>query len=829
MSARFGLSVATPQPLPCKLRSTAVKAWGMCHRKWWFDNVAGMPQADRYHFVVGTVLHSVAERYISRQAKCWEDLFPPGWDAKLADDDRAWARIVAEEAVAKGIWQARPDLHVEYPIAYLVGHEFRDRRGMPLLARTQAVADAKGERTQAIPTSLLDGRPLPTGWNRLPLYASFIDVLDLPTPAILDHKTTKARRYALTSEKLAKDAQVLCYAVTPLALRPEVDRVRLQHNVFLKGENPDVYPVEAEATLESVNACWDGIIKASEDMQLLREVAPRIDVPGHPEERAGNWQRVSSAIEAGTAKEACNAYGGCAYRDVCFGRCTHQQLTRRLDAPDVRKLLEQQGISPATRKFGLAPNTTRPARTGLIVPASTAAKEITMPFPKSAPAALAVNSDAYVGDPENPTIQYRCRVKSIDGQEATLWLYPDVAVAPKFASLSEMFQAVVPLDAVNLRPNPTASVIGYAASLSKAGIVPPQWEPDEPAAQVAVQAAAPTPAKDTRPPRDGKFGLAGAPAAPAAPADVVPAPTFEPQVGDRVQVLPTQHPYWGQYAGKEASITAVGPDGLLTLEIEGLPHDGVNTGRLKLIASAGDAVPVDVTALVGQIVSVRLKGQAAPFNGVLEEANVEGVVMMSGKFKATWDQVEHVGPISYGDIPGAPPPKAPRAKKGATPEGAASPSPASNQPSSAASAPAAMPSATPAGASTPPSEQRSTSTSATSAAPGSDAAQQQQQQIAGTSDPSTALDRVVAAVQAVVNGDSKVTRKAFEALLPPLLDAQRYLSTTLQRYVEVSSANEVLAKGPTAPGAFTRADVAAKLTLVRQEMEALAAMLERSR
>ncbi len=190
--------------------ASQAKTFKMCARKWAMNKVYGIKEPDRYHFKLGHSFHAIAERYLSRQAKTWEDLFVTGWDKGLNQEDAVWCRYMAEKAVELGVWKSKPGITIEHPVAYLVGREHLDHRGMPLLAAAETFIDAKNVRRISRLTRLLDGRPLPVGWNRLPPFVGFIDHLDLPAnPAeVVDQKTSKKRTYALTSAKLALDIRV---------------------------------------------------------------------------------------------------------------------------------------------------------------------------------------------------------------------------------------------------------------------------------------------------------------------------------------------------------------------------------------------------------------------------------------------------------------------------------------------------------------------------------------------------------------------------------------------------------------------------------------------
>jgi hypothetical protein len=351
----FALTLRKPVPamekLAGNLSASQFKTWKRCKRLWFFTRVAGVKERQQQAHVLGHATHSVLERYILGQAGSWEGLFPAGWDAGLDAHERSWVQDVTRRGIERGVIQAAPGSQVEVPIAFLTPPEHADARGLPLLAKAETYLDDTLTRRVAKLTTLYDGQPLPSGWDRLPPFVGFIDHLMLREnpPRVIDHKTAKNRRYATTEGKLAEDVQVLAYAALPLVLRPEVGVIRCLHNVFLKDDSADPYSVAVDVTLEKVQRTWADIRQAAADMQLVREVAPKVVDPSNPFVRANNWQRVKSAIEEGCAQESCNAFGGCAFKDACFGRATAEQVVRRLDSPDVMGLVRKpapQGPPP---------------------------------------------------------------------------------------------------------------------------------------------------------------------------------------------------------------------------------------------------------------------------------------------------------------------------------------------------------------------------------------------------------------------------------------------------------------------------------------------------
>ncbi len=625
-----------------------MKTWFMCPRKWWLLRVAKIAEPPRHHFVVGHAVHSVAERYLSRQATTWEGLFPDGWDKGLEASESAWIRVLAEEAVSKGIWKSKPGITIEHPVAYLSGREFLDHRGLPLLAQADTFLDAKGVRKVSKLTRLLDGRPLPSGWNRLPPFVGFIDQLDLPDVEIVDHKSAKSKKYVLSPAKLAQDLQVLSYAATPLALRQDVTSVHVRHNVLIKAEDikDPVYTVEADAPLEAVQRNWSEILQAAEDMDVARRMAPAIIIDGHPEERARNFHTVRSAIDMNCTRQACDAYSGCPFKDACFGRATIQQVTRRLDTPDISDLVRSRGVlaNPLPQ--------TRP-RTGLIQQLIQEKKTMALSQPKPAAQPVgpkfAMHQQVYVRDPDNQALQYVCMVLNPGNpgvSDPIVAAYPNADIEPDTSSLPNEYVHQLAESALQAVPFVGATIVGYVQAIIAAGGTAPAWRPsasprNAPPAPPGLampplinpNAAPPETGIQTgdapvkRPERDGKFGMLTS-APPPTPAALVPgiaqgvmqpgvgaalaaqatrvqaeqaatAPPpsvgYEPQVGDTVVVRQTDHSFWSKQAGKQATVIDVGfgDAGVdATIVLDGVEYPNVAASRFEFIGRINPPAPL---------------------------------------------------------------------------------------------------------------------------------------------------------------------------------------------------------------------------------------------
>jgi len=710
--------------IEANVSASQIKTKQMCTRKWWFEKVCGLrASSEQKHFKIGHILHSIAERYLMRSARTWADLFPPGWDKDLEEHESMWMKLMAELAVTNGLWQSSDSVQVEYPLVLLVGKEHLDHRGIPKVARADTYMDKGGVRRHKTPVSLYDGSPLPVGWDRLPPFVGFIDVAHLhTTPAVVeDHKTAKSRKYALTSEKLAQDLQVLSYACLPVSLHPGLDQVRLRHNIFLK--DPDAktpcYSVQAFANVAMIARNWNQVIADVEEMGRIRSETPALMDPEKPLSKGANWHKVPCAIDEGRTKDACDAYGGCPMKDVCFGRASIEQVAARMTGPDPLKAFKARqdamsfnphsmrtkwlGKQPTTGDLPAVPRLSEPSPSPVSSPPS---KDTPMPFPSRAAAVkpIAVHDVVYLIDPENTAETYKGSITNA-GNETTrtvmLALWPDLSVEPDIMTIGEAFVVSdMPWDAISRTQIPVAQLVGYAGIA--ASLFAPElcgWKPRPTAIKPVVAAKpvlAPTAGSGaesakvpTRAPHTGggfasRMTQPQAPATPAPIAEIVPTATYIPVEGQRVMVLPSTNAFWAPLYGKQGVITSIGMSDVgdvVNVDIEGLPYPDVAAGRFSLVQGAEAPMPrvsqhergtwKEYVALVGRVVSVKQVGSPSPLNGALEAVAEHGITMMNGAVKLPWDRIEQMEVLDPAKhVPGYTPPKATKEEKAAAKEAA---------------------------------------------------------------------------------------------------------------------------------------------------------------
>ncbi len=684
----------SPAPLADNASASQIKTADMCMRKWWFDKVAGVRERQKHHFHLGHALHAVGERFLLGLFATEQDLYIPGWDEGLEDFEKEWMRTVVRRAIATGIWSALPNAYIEFPILYLMGENHRDADGLPLMAASNTYEDKEKVRRHGKPTQLIDGRPLPPDWDRLPLFVGFIDVMQLGTsPAIIDHKSAKSRKYTLTPKDLAEDSQVLSYAAAAWQLSGARVPVRLRHNVFLKADvkpEKQVFTTDAVAPLDAIQRQWEHNRATVLKMIQMRQQAPKLvdpDVRNHANKyakRANNYLKVPSALDQGRVREACDCYGGCPFREACFGRARIETVVQQLDAPD------PFGAVIASRDEGRKANQYGPLMFSkyLVTPGTPPMFNAPAPAPKPA-ATVVLHSDAYVLDPENPKIQYKARVTGFaPGGAYSVKLWPVPEVPPNFDTLPTTYATDLPYTTLSSVPHPGSVVTGYAAGLIAGGFDAAAifWEPAQ--GVEAVAAGVGTAKIPKRSEVDNAFGALqglGVPAggikitppiSPTAPAEQgalehVPAVTNPVAIGAVLRVAQSAHTFWGPRKGKLATVIAISPGDddtiMYTVEIDGLPYPDVLAGRFELIPVVGGPAGYDPTAdlmtraksLKGSLVTITVNTTPSPFNVPLDDVTDVGISALSGQVAPTWAQIIDIQPLTQQSIPHLAEPKGP--------------------------------------------------------------------------------------------------------------------------------------------------------------------------
>lgn len=205
------------------------------------------------------------------------DLYPPGWQyaeqdkAKVEPEEEDLIKSLVDKAISAGILQRRQGRRVE--------HKF---------------------------TGVFDQAPGVFGAHLV--VTGKIDLLE-PPDTVIDHKTTKEMRYALSEEKLRDDNQLLFYAKVLADDYPEQQTFKLAHINYAK-DKAKIDRREVEVTRAEVDARFEVIRGLARDMQALASQGLRED----------QWAQVPGALQGhGSGPERCAfPYGkGCRYLSIC--------------------------------------------------------------------------------------------------------------------------------------------------------------------------------------------------------------------------------------------------------------------------------------------------------------------------------------------------------------------------------------------------------------------------------------------------------------------------------------------------------------------------------
>jgi hypothetical protein len=251
-----------------------------CPRKWWFKSIHRVPEPPRAVTGYGDVAHAVCDRVLQGQPpypKDWHipvDRFSRKKQHHLAVsmDEQVEIQALIQKAIQDGILSPEPDGKPEMSIEMYLG----------------AGAVLKG----------------------------YIDYATHDT--VQDHKFIGARsgRYYQVGHLSAAVAMNIYGA--HLVEAHDLESVWLRYNLFTRGEALSVRRVEVE--------------KSRIDLReyMTREIAPCVQgMMKHTQQKlpTAQWQAVEGDDRR---QEACRAYGGCPYMDICFGKCTVEEHTRRL-------------------------------------------------------------------------------------------------------------------------------------------------------------------------------------------------------------------------------------------------------------------------------------------------------------------------------------------------------------------------------------------------------------------------------------------------------------------------------------------------------------------
>ncbi len=281
------------------LSASQAETYDLCNRKWWLSKIRKLQMPTTKSQVNGTVLHSVAERFLTADNLGRDEkgnpvnLFPDGW-------------MVAESRFAKPDEPASEGT-ITLTQADVIQRLVKEAIDSGVLERPENRLVENGFRTRVIPNVDI------VGW---------IDLIDMDpvAPGVQDHKTSSAMKWAKSAEALKKNIQMLIYAHEVLqALRddgkPDPEKISLRHNVYCTDpEDLRVRKTEAWVTPAEVDKFWTEFQATAARMVKLRA-------------EANTWKEAPGP----TNRSACSAYGGCPFRGICGGMESEEKYEKRLD------------------------------------------------------------------------------------------------------------------------------------------------------------------------------------------------------------------------------------------------------------------------------------------------------------------------------------------------------------------------------------------------------------------------------------------------------------------------------------------------------------------
>lgn len=306
----------------------------LCKRKWWFRHVHDLLEPKRSFQAFGTAVHGVIERYLRADAMGRDrttnkavELYPEGWETTKegavllpAEVDRIKQLITI--GIEKGvIYRPTGD--------YAVEHEYYWR---------------------------------PPGIRE----HGFVDLIE--SDGITDHKTTSNTRWSLSEDEIYEDWQMRAYAMQLVRSHLEngstpPEHIRLRHNIFTTKDDLKVFSREVTITPAVLMEHEATVFRTFGEMIDLKKVG--ID----------QWEMVDGPRPG---SDACNAFRGCPYRNICQGREKPEQYRLRMinankspaqlleegkmaGSSMIANLLKRPAAAPALAQVMLPPATPQPA------------------------------------------------------------------------------------------------------------------------------------------------------------------------------------------------------------------------------------------------------------------------------------------------------------------------------------------------------------------------------------------------------------------------------------------------------------------------------------
>lgn len=256
-----------------KVSASQIKTYKLCPKKWYFQSVDRLPRGNGTASTrFGTALHACLERYIDGE----DELFPVGYDEGVAAEDKEALKFLPTTAIEDNIVVRFPDAISEQAILF------------PLT-----------------PTVDCGG---------------FVDLTIPHKNEIEDYKTTRNPKYYLSENPksklyFGKDTQMVLYGYDYLQRNKEVTEVRLTHTNL----NPKMMHIKRRSVM---------IPRQEIEDYVKKEIIP---VVNDMEKDSKLNSRVAESQLEPKSFDACSAFRGCEFLDICSGTCSKTQYRERFD------------------------------------------------------------------------------------------------------------------------------------------------------------------------------------------------------------------------------------------------------------------------------------------------------------------------------------------------------------------------------------------------------------------------------------------------------------------------------------------------------------------
>jgi hypothetical protein len=286
-------------------------------RRWWFEKRRALPYRRKSYFGFGTTLSECLERYLLAEQN-------EGLDVAFPDSYQPMAFGRPERGVGPQRW----DWRLERP----------ETEG-PLIRQLVAEAVEKGFLRRSadawveweLPRIKFGGEARLMGFG------------DLAYPdedTILDHKSTKARKWIMSRPKMKRDIQLILYAAVLLEHKRE------------KGCEPK------EITVGHIAYVKDGSIPYGERVELKTTTVTPAEIDARMEEihelatSMNVWADETDFLLVPCGGKVCaNKYGGCPYLTICGGEETPEEYEKRFDkAESMLDTLSKRAKGESARK-----------------------------------------------------------------------------------------------------------------------------------------------------------------------------------------------------------------------------------------------------------------------------------------------------------------------------------------------------------------------------------------------------------------------------------------------------------------------------------------------